>query len=112
MAEVEDSAAQCDRDGLRPVTRSKLAEDVLNMCFDGARGRTEAVADFFIAKTVGDMDQDFCFAGGQSDFREVLNQLLRNLRGDVALASLNSPNCADEIRMNDLFKEIATDAGF
>jgi hypothetical protein len=76
MPEVENSAAQGDGHGLRPVARSKLAENVLNMRLDCARGRAKAVADFLVAKTVGDMYQNFCLAGGQGDFREVFNQLL------------------------------------
>src|SRR5271166_5307663 len=112
MPKVKDSAVQCDGDSLRPVPRAELTEDVLNMRFDCARGRAKPVADFLIAEAVGDMDQDFGLAGGQRDFREVFNQLLGYLRGDVALTRLHYPNGMDEIGVNDLFKKISSNTGF
>lgn len=111
MPEVEDSTAQCNRNGLRSISCSKLSENVLDMRFDGARGRAQAVADFLVAESIGDMDQDFCFAAGQSDFREIFNQLLRNLSRDITFTRLNNPNCTHQIAVNNLLEQIASDTG-
>ncbi len=76
MPEVEDPTAQCDGYGVRPVSRSELAKDVLNMSLDRPGCGAKVVANFLVAKAIGDVDQNLRFATGQSDFREILNELL------------------------------------
>jgi hypothetical protein len=59
--QVDDSAFQTDRDGVRPIVCGQLGEDVLDVALDGFFRDGELVGDHLVGVPAGDESEHFDF---------------------------------------------------
>jgi hypothetical protein len=80
---MNEPAPRCDRDGMRPIARSQLVQNVFEMNLHGMLGQKEPVADIAIPISFLDVRQNVELAIRELFIAEMLDQTSSDLGQDT-----------------------------
>ena len=110
--DMDDTASDGNGDGLRSVLGAELRHDVFDVNFDRLRGDLEALANVAIALALCNPSEHLEFARTELVAREMVGQVLHQLRRHVLAARVDLANDLDELIVRRTFQDIATRTGF
>src|SRR4029077_20850120 len=100
------------RDGMRPIVRSQLAEDVLSMNLHGMLGQKEPISDVAIPISFLDVGEYVKLPSGELFIAEMLGEPGRDLGQDTLLSGMDLTDRLEHLVGRHALQQIRAGSGF